>query len=446
MAIVTPGDSKPQPNSIHKSRKNPCAECTQRNTNCDQEQPICFPCRIYGTDCRYEPATSGTGPGNRRRGSTSDTATEPQLADLLLTSSSDPFDALPIDMTHRSSEVLYHFRRNRAMLARAIQKDERQFNTNLGLSQTDRTWFQMAICLTASHRGIRGRSEFQDTYLHHRQSLLVWIRERISGIPGPVPASYLSIIVSMIQADSASGESESVENHLTGFLSILDKRRRLMKGWQFYDGLIKRYAMFALGFVFVIRQSHWCGQESGVDHILGSMYTQLANEFLRPYVLTGDPNAARRTDGPILVWLCRALQEVRLANSMGPSPLGKRARLAGLEYMEGLLWLKAISAYALTVGTLDWVEAEKSQGGGPHLSEGLTSLKAWSRKLIQTWIVSGKAMTSGVATQLWGKILWLQSDEGLEIAREIAMQAQGSTMYQGRSDGLASRASSIMAI
>jgi hypothetical protein len=164
------------------------------------------------------------------------------------------------------------------------------------------------------------------------------------------------------------------------------------------------------------------------------MYTQLANEFLRPFVLTGCPNAASRTDGPILVWLYRALQEARLRRQKRPGPGTATERLASLEYGEGFMWLKATCAYALTVGTVDWFESE-SQGGGdaPSISQDLEQLRDWSSRTVAAWLATGKSMTQSIARQVWEKITWFESNQGLKVLREIAMQAQCDGVYLGNS-------------
>ncbi|KAH8898730.1 hypothetical protein GQ53DRAFT_741978 [Thozetella sp. PMI_491] len=432
MASDAPKKKSQKPLARAKGSKG-CSECTKRKTSCDKDLPACFPCVIYGTKCSYAPGPSTEVAKSQSKSSLKADTTERLLGSLALCISAGPVADLPVDMPFRSSEVFYHFIKNRTMLARVIYRDENHLNASLGLTQTDQTWFQMALCLTASYRSLGGRGEFQDTLLYHRQNLLRWINERLLAVRGPVPAAYLSMIISMIKADSAAGEDTSVAAHVKGVLSILEARRNQINGWCFYDDLAKRVMMIGLGLVFVLRQSAMVNNNAGLDPLIGSMYTQLANEFLRPFVLTGSPNAASRTDGPILTWLYRALQECRLRRQKRPGLGTKTERLAGLEYREGFVWLKATCAYALTVGTVDWFETDGSEGEGeaPKISESLKRLREWSSRTVAAWLATGKPMTQSIARQVWEKITWFESDEGLRVLREITMQAQCDGVYLG---------------
>ncbi|KAH8895429.1 hypothetical protein GQ53DRAFT_820261 [Thozetella sp. PMI_491] len=326
-------------------------------------------------------------------------------------------------MKYRSSEVLHLFVDDRTSIAYLTRRDVSLFHSSLGLAQTDVIWFQVALCLRAAHCCFQRLPYFQETCLHHRQSVLNWLKDNFDGKKTAISAPYLSVIAAMIISDVALDDEFSVQVHLKAILSLLDARKQKIRDWRFYDSLVKRIIIMELWIAYLLRQDQLTdisGDES-LDRSFAALYGQMLNEFLRVPVYTGSPHTASRTDGPILFWLYNVLRQTEYA---GPSrqDTSDRLEFSTLDRKEEQIWLKTVSAYTLTVGCLDWGDPSPGSSVTPELHQ----LREWWDSLMQTWVASNKPMTHKIAQDIWKKIKWLETDEGLRVIHEIAVEAQRS--------------------
>ncbi|KAH8881807.1 hypothetical protein GQ53DRAFT_466645 [Thozetella sp. PMI_491] len=422
--MTTNRNGKPRQRLAHKKSRTGCTACKQRRVRCGEERPVCRSCLVYGTDCVYLRDAVQVAAASPKEVATDEI--KQRLPSLLPATPADPFDVLPVKMTHRSSEAFYYFVRDRNLLS-DLTCEGKPSDSRLGLAQTDPTWFQITLCITAAHRTLQRHPDFQETYLLHRQGLLHWLGDYLKYATGIVPASYLSVIGTIIMSDSAFGDDSSVQAHLKGAFSLLDARKRVEKQWRFYDCLKKRLLLMTLFVTYVI-QNHQSAKILGCtdfDPVVVSMYIQMGNEFLQAPILAGNPYAATRTDGQILGWLYKAVRELRQNEPCGRDPWAW-VRSTGLSPREARLWMRAVSAYALTVGTMDWfgMEQEGDEPSGPAASEELRQLRIWWADLVDAWAAGGRPMTYDIAEQMWQKMKWLESDEGLGVLHEITLQAQ----------------------
>ncbi|KAH8900618.1 hypothetical protein GQ53DRAFT_801168 [Thozetella sp. PMI_491] len=415
----------PRQRKAHRKSRRGCTSCKQRRTRCDEELPVCLACLVYGTDCIYPSQTSNS--AVVKLNDTPQQSLEFLLLNTLSGVAADPFDTMPVKMTHRSSEAFYIFIQNRTMLAPLAAKDKETFNSSLGLANVDSTWFQLTLCTTASYRSAQSYGDFGETYLHHRQGLLEWLKEHLSNVKGTdVPASYISVIGTMVMTDGAAGDMCSVAAHLKAILALLDTRRQLGKDWRFYDDLMKRILIMTLCLSFALRHSLKTTHASGLERPAAPMHTQIVNEFLRTPVLTGSSYAAVRTDGPILAWLEKTLREKRCFKIWGETFSDEENRKVCDN--EEKAWIQAVSAYALTVGTMDWFGNGKTNER--RLSKKLKQLRMWWAGLIENWIGTKRPMTDDISKTMLEKIKWLESDEGLEVLHEIVVEAKHDAEYR----------------
>lgn len=149
------------------------------------------------------------------------------------------------------------------------------------------------------------------------------------------------------------------------------------------------------------------------------MYTQMANEYLRSPLITGDSDAARRTDGGLLTWWHQTLQKTK-SDPLGPLTTSSRVYYSDLEHGEVQTWKTALSAYALTVASVDWPDRTRDKKRYvQNVSQELASLRSWSDEIVHQWIRCGEPMTQTIAQQILNKISWLESDENLRLRAEI---------------------------
>ncbi|KAH8886208.1 hypothetical protein GQ53DRAFT_750771 [Thozetella sp. PMI_491] len=428
--MATNRDGQPRKRSTHAKSKRGCTACKQQRIRCGEEQPMCHACLVYGRQCAYthtQQASRATAcqPKSLRVGDSSS-----GLLNVLPSTPTGPFDVFPVRMEYRSSEVFHHFIEIRSSLANLTRGDVTLFHSSLGLAQTDPTWFQVALCLNAAYGCFRRPSYFQPTYFHHRQGLLHWIKNNLDDAKASFSVSYLSIIGAVLMSDSASGEDSSVQAHLKGVFALLDARRQLEGDCWFYESLLKQMLVMALSLNYLVRHSQ---QDKGprcetLDPLVPTMYSQMLNEFLRAFILVGSPYAAPRKDGAILAWLGKTLQE---AKSNKPSKLGASKS----DLSEKQAWLKAVGAYALTVGSIDFVGSERA--GRPQVSSGypeINRLRAWWSDILEDWATSGEPMTLHIAEKIKQKVEWLETGEGLGLVHEISRSAQRG--YYGNPDDI----------
>jgi hypothetical protein len=181
-----------------------------------------------------------------------------------------------------------------------------------------------------------------------------------------------------------------------------------------------------LSLSYTLRQSFNTAHASGLERTAAPMYTQIVNEFLRTPVLTGSSYATTRTDGPILAWLEKTLREKRCLKIWGETFSAEENRK--VRDNEEKAWIQATSAYAFTVGTMDWFGSVRMDGRRPPKK--LKQLRTWWSGLIETWIATKKPMTDNIAKAILDKIKWLESDEGLEVLHEIVAEAEHDAEYR----------------
>ena len=145
------------------------------------------------------------------------------------------------------------------------------------------------------------------------------------------------------------------------------------------------------------------------NSLVVSLFTHLINWFLTSPLLTGNPHAAPREDAVFLQWLQRKLHEVRETGFESQDLETRAVVVAG-------------TAYAVVVGSLSWGNGPEGLGPSPIL----TGFQAWAINLLEAWRVSPKPMTESVATQVLERVVWLRSDDGIEIVKEVQALAAGS--------------------
>ncbi|KAH8892530.1 hypothetical protein GQ53DRAFT_746064 [Thozetella sp. PMI_491] len=248
-----------------------------------------------------------------------------------------------------------------------------------------------------------------------------------------VPCAYLSIIGSMIMSDGAFGDEASAWAHMQGAFALLEARKKPGVEWRFYDALHKRILMIAMSLFYISHHGDENEDEFGsyeLDIGIIDMYTQLSNEYLRAPLLTGSPHAASRKDGPILSWLDKSLQQFR-SDKPSKQSTAASGKSSKLDEKEKRMWTKAVSAYAMTVGSMDWFGMD--QDGAASLtiaSVELNRFRTWCGDMVEEWLATRKLMTRDIALQIWKKMEWFQSDEGLRVVREIALMARRDGVHQ----------------
>ncbi|KAH8892846.1 hypothetical protein GQ53DRAFT_805766 [Thozetella sp. PMI_491] len=415
--------------SAHRISPTACIACRQRRLPCGEERPGCLACIVYGSYCVYVPNTSQVAAVECSDILMGKSRCPPlKLLPSTLTGQSDVFE---VPMRFRSSEVFYHFMNLRNSLAYLTSQETDYFYSSLGLVQTDRTWFQVALCMNAAFCCFRQNLYFQKTYLYHRQDLLYWLKTNIGNMNVVMPVHYLSVVACLAITDYAYGDDSGAQAHLDGLFVLLEARKKVEKEWHFYDALLRQTLVMALCLVFIARDSQsaniYIYGRDGCNPVIASMYSQLANEFLRTALLAGNPYAIHRTDGPVLAWLYEVLRGAKPSKFSGQ----KLPHHTKLDRQEEQLWRKTMSVYALTVGNLDWAGVNqtnwsRSSAAFPELSR----LRRWWSDVMNNWAASGAPMTVDIARKVWQKVEWLETDEGAGLAYEIALVSLSNEFLQ----------------
>ncbi|KAH8884959.1 hypothetical protein GQ53DRAFT_810497 [Thozetella sp. PMI_491] len=403
----------PRQRALHSKSRNGCTTCKQRRVKCDEGKPVW-------------PSAARTAGADR--------SSQPRLLPAV---SANPYYCVQLTTTRRSPEAFHYFLLNRTLLASTAAKGMRPFTSSLGMAETDSTFFELTLCLAASNYALVTGDKLQETFLSHREALLKWVKGQLAASPAAVSVACISIISTMILSDTAAYEDAGANAHLKGVLALLEARSKSQRNWRFYDTMIKQIMMMALFIIFMVKRGR-VGLSAEDRKLLPpskthvydeylhprvpSIYTQLANEFLKAPLVTGSPAEVSRTDGPILQWLAAKLRAAResgiKAGDSPSSPPGDHF----FDIDDGSPVIQGLGVFALTVGTVDWFA--DTQPWGPTISKELFDLRDWSARMLEKWSTSKVPMTESIAEEILAKLVWMESDEGLEVLDEISNLAK----------------------
>jgi hypothetical protein len=284
---------------------------------------------------------------------------------------------------------------------------------------------------------IQHRCHLFHAYLHHKAQILPVIRQ---GMAAKKPQSLGVItgpIMCLMLAAQAIGEEAEAMAHLQGLFRIIQIYRSVT-GPRSHIIAFRKVPIILLCFLLAARHSA-TSRERVLWTEVFYLFSHCVIEFRRNQTPAYDNiglGAGSRLDAPLIHWL-QATLEAKRRGGDGPSSQGRlRSPHASADPDEIWIWTKVAGAYVLLMGSarpLGAIVADDVGLDRPSFSYDAYAAKrprhveayAFMEEVIENWqryantAPGTTLMDDGLWRSFVERLEWLETEEGLELVREV---------------------------